>query len=103
MSYAPDTLARPAEWADEAACIGYADIFLPPRSEGDMSPGPAKQICTGCPVRRACLDAAMAEEGRGDHHARGGVRGGLTPTERPALARRMRRTQQTATTQNGQR
>lgn len=42
----------------------------------------AKAVCSWCPVRQECLDAAMVEDaGRGKFH-RYGVRGGLTPAER---------------------
>ncbi|MEU2134949.1 WhiB family transcriptional regulator [Streptomyces sp. NPDC018352] len=92
MSYAPDTLPRPTEWAERGACRGHGDIFLPPSTERDATPGPARQICAACPIRSECLAAAMKEEGRADHHGRAGVRGGLTPTERASIARRLRRT-----------
>ncbi|MFD4943058.1 WhiB family transcriptional regulator [Streptomyces sp. NPDC058409] len=90
MNYAPDTIARPADWRANAACRRYPDVFLPPRSEGEGRPGQARQICATCPVRPECLTSAMTEEGNADHHRRAGVRGGLTPAERASLARRIR-------------
>ncbi|MFF8716203.1 WhiB family transcriptional regulator [Streptomyces sp. NPDC015184] len=90
MSYAPDTLPRPRDWADEAACRGYADVFLPPRTEANASPGLAREICAGCLVIEECLIAAMQEEGGADQYRRAGVRGGLTPVERAHLARRIK-------------
>lgn len=84
---APDTLDRQDDWRDHAACSGLGDIFLP-RDERNASSAEPKRICAGCPVRTECLDAAMDEEGSVDQFRRAGVRGGLTPAERAALARR---------------
>ena len=68
-----------------------------PRGQVARQPGKQKRaraICAGCPVRQECLDAAMKEEIYlcNDHpmqmQHRHGVRGGLTPSERAALAGR---------------
>ncbi|MFB6813072.1 WhiB family transcriptional regulator [Streptomyces sp. NPDC056347] len=90
MSHAPDTLPRPAEWADRAACIKHGDVFLPPRTERDATPDKALKICAACPVRPECLTAAMEEELGNDQYRRAGVRGGLTPVERARLGRSLR-------------
>lgn len=90
MSYAPDTLARPDRWRDEAACLSQPDLFVPRRTEKDGRVTDARRVCATCPVRQDCLTSAMAEEGRSDQFRRAGVRGGLTPTQRASLARRSR-------------
>ncbi|MFF4534289.1 WhiB family transcriptional regulator [Streptomyces sp. NPDC001407] len=70
-------------WHDKAACIGLdpdvADqLFFPtPRARRDIAQ--AKVLCTQCPVRRICLDAALESE------SLYGIRGGLTETERRPL------------------
>lgn len=42
----------------------------------------ARVYCDACPVRRQCLDMAMALEGTTTTKARAGIWGGLTPDER---------------------
>ncbi|MFF3622363.1 WhiB family transcriptional regulator [Streptomyces sp. NPDC002467] len=76
---------RADNWRDRAACIGQADVFLP-RDERYANPAKARRICGGCPVREACLAAAMEEEEKSDQYRRAGIRGGLDPLERAALA-----------------
>ncbi len=75
------TLAAPARfaarWRDLAACRGIdLDVFFPGRGE---PAGPARQVCTACPVRQPCLDYAITN--RIVH----GVWGGLAERERRAL------------------
>lgn len=77
-----------AAWEAHAACreIG-PETFM----GGHYSPAeaaPAKDICRGCPVRRQCLAAAMAEEAGTSRASRDCIRGGLTPAERYRLDRR---------------
>ncbi|MFD6531556.1 WhiB family transcriptional regulator [Streptomyces sp. NPDC060184] len=62
------------------------EIFFPERGEGDKVRA-AKQICLGCPVRRACLAEALATEGNACADNRHGVVGGCTPRERARIAR----------------
>lgn len=71
--------ARPAWWG-RAACRGMmhdpaarADFF----PERGRSCGRAREICADCPVRRECLDDALAQ---GPWVA--GIRGGFTEGER---------------------
>ena len=45
----------------------------------------ARKICDGCPVRAACLEAALAEEGPAAAGNRYGMRGGLTPGQRRGM------------------
>jgi len=51
-------------------------VFFPGRGE---SAGPARQVCSACPVRQLCLDYAITN--RITH----GIWGGLTERERRAL------------------
>lgn len=89
MSYAPDTLTRPVEWTARAACLGLLDLF---ESEDPRSFALAGRVCNACPVQEVCLAKAMLEERNSGENHRAGVRGGLTPTERARLARRIRDT-----------
>ena len=65
------------------------ELWQPERS-GSSPRGRRKEseqaiaICQTCPVRLACLDAAMVEEAR--ESWRWGIRGGLTARERGKLA-----------------
>ncbi|HZF92031.1 WhiB family transcriptional regulator [Streptomyces sp.] len=56
----------------------------------------AKQVCAACPVRQACLDDALRQEGGCGHESRHGVRGGLAPRARRYLYDRQRKAQQQA-------
>jgi WhiB family redox-sensing transcriptional regulator len=69
------------EWFDEARCRGVGqDLFFP--DQGDVyAARDAKAICAGCPVRRLCLDHALAN---GEHW---GVWGGTNERERRKLRR----------------
>lgn len=78
--YAPDTLGTVLSWAEEAACRGYdLGLFFTDSKGGTEH---AKQVCAGCPVRERCLSEAL----RAEAGYRYGIYGGLTPTERHALA-----------------
>lgn len=48
----------------------------------------AKAMCARCPLAQECLDRAMAEEKTGGRY---GIRGGFTPEERKAVARKQAR------------
>ncbi len=77
----PDT--EPARaWLAKAACIGHADLMFPDNSTAGNAK--AKQICRGCSVWRACLLDAL-DTGDNQH----GIRGGMRPDERRAVARKM--------------
>lgn len=78
-------LERPA-WFDKAACRGSdVSIFFPERGEDT---GPAKAICSQCPVRVTCLEHAMERRELG-------IRGGLSERERRKI-RKARRAQEAA-------
>lgn len=71
-------------WQDQAVCqpteynLVDPEIFFPEPDETDKIAA-AKALCGQCPVRRACLDAALEA---GDTH---GIRGGRTEEEREPL------------------
>ena len=51
---------------------------------------PAYEICRDCPVRAACLDEALRDEGTSNSNKRYGMRGGLTPAQRETAIRKKR-------------
>lgn len=70
------------DWRDQAACaqIGDTDLFYP---EKGGSTRPAKSVCAACPVRRQCLEAALATPTTDDW----GTWGGTSERERRELRR----------------
>lgn len=77
---------RPTDWRDNALCAsseyeGQADLwFAYPTNQTATTK--ATQVCNACPVRVACLKAALREEGSAPLDKRSGIRGGLTAAER---------------------
>ena len=71
------------EWVEQALCreIGH-ELFFPEKGE---SAEPAKQVCAKCPVRRECLEDALATG------ARYGVLGGKSERERRAIVLQRKR------------
>ena len=75
-------------WQLKAACRGpHATVFFPPphferKDDREEREARAKAICAGCPVRRPCLDYAVAI--REPH----GIWGGLSEAERRPLVGR---------------
>jgi WhiB family redox-sensing transcriptional regulator len=74
------------DWQQQAACKGHplaADFYPPVRTERKHERNArehrAKSVCAACPVRRACLDHALALD------ERYGVWGGLTVDERRTI------------------
>ncbi len=57
------------------------------RAKREAAYAQARAICQSCPVRLACLNAAIDIEGRAKPGGREGMWGGLDPFERAALAR----------------
>lgn len=90
VSEAPPTmrLARPPEWAqrDDLPCTQLVPKGNAPDPFDTNDKSKARTLCAGCPVRRACLDAALAEEGTLRGRNRYLVRGGLTPRQRAKLS-----------------
>ena len=82
----PDTLDHGRDWLERAVCRGLDDAMYPDSNEADIAY--AKQICRACPVQMACLQDAL-RIGDNEH----GIRGGLRPYERRAVAKRLTREQ----------
>lgn len=61
------------------------ELFFPDKGQHDKTRA-AKAICFGCPMRRACLDEALAIEGSAAASHRYGVLGGCSPRERARIA-----------------
>lgn len=78
------------DWRRAAACRDVdPEIFYPPQGwAGSLVTATAVHICSGCPVRRACLADVMAWERPSERY---GVVGGLTGPERSQLAERLTR------------
>lgn len=85
----PRLVDEPDDWERRALCAQVGgDLWFPnreaPDTDTDQLPGvsvkAAKEVCAKCPVRRPCLDAALA------NHERWGVWGALTPRERQHVA-----------------
>ncbi len=74
-----DTPVRAEQWMDLALCAGEADpeIFFPQSNGGAKK---AKKVCQRCAVVEECLAFAL------NNDIVEGVYGGLTETERAALA-----------------
>lgn len=98
MSHAPDTLRRKRDWSDGAACAQPGMNPLWWDIEGRVAIALyAQKICrTRCPVRDACLEHALAEEGLAEARRRVGTRGGHGSTARYRIAKTRR--QQAAAT-----
>lgn len=90
------TNLTPSDWSTKAVCADphYADYrdelwYALPKERDAVNE--AKEICSRCPVRQACLEDAMKAEGGAGHSNRHGIRGGLTPTQRHRLYEELRR------------
>jgi WhiB family redox-sensing transcriptional regulator len=81
-----------AEFPEDAACkdADLALFFPESKKRGGASDyRAARVICAACPVREACLEAAMLEESK--HQGwRAGMRGGMSPAQRDQHARKVR-------------
>ena len=85
-SLATDTIVQPpGPWIADALCrdIPDPDIFYPAHQDHTRA-ARARQLCGACPVREQCLTYALG------NNERYGIWGGLDPTERDALRRRLR-------------
>lgn len=84
MSFDFHRFMERAEWTERAACHGseavvfYPNVFKEPALTAAFAA--ARPICQRCPVQAECLAYAM------NNAEREGMWGGLTPTERVALA-----------------
>jgi WhiB family transcriptional regulator, redox-sensing transcriptional regulator len=87
------TIPGHADWREAGACARLdPDLFFPISSTGPAlgQIAKAKAICGECPVRRPCLEFALA------HDLVHGIWGGTTPQDRQAW-RRGRRPEQLRT------
>lgn len=71
--------------------------WFPDHEPGRTHPGPrrryvirARRLCRGCPVRAACLRAALTAEAA-SRYTPAGIYGGYAPWERAAILRRQKR------------
>lgn len=73
-------------WMKGAACrsVPNDDLFFVHPMTVELT-RPAKEICAACPVRRTCLQYAIA------HSIRHGIWGGRTPRERRLIPGGVRR------------
>ena len=70
-------------WRSQALCRGLdPEIFYP---ASDEEADEAKSVCSGCPVRLACLEYALAAR------ERDGIWGGCTERERRRIIRQRRK------------
>ncbi|WP_308344560.1 WhiB family transcriptional regulator [Streptomyces sp. ISL-94] len=75
-------------WQTEALCqSANPAIFFPlgDAATNTADAGPAKAVCSWCPVLEDCLEAALALEGTAGPDKRAGIWGGCTPLERVAI------------------
>jgi WhiB family redox-sensing transcriptional regulator len=69
-----DAVGRRPEWQDDGLCAQTdPDAFFPEKGGNSR---PAKQICSGCPVKPDCLSWALM------HQERFGIWGGTSERER---------------------
>jgi len=79
----PNVSLRELEWRKLGACRGLdAAIFYPDDDDEALT---AKEVCTGCGVRAACLEHALSSR------EKAGVWGGATERERRRIIRQRRR------------
>jgi WhiB family redox-sensing transcriptional regulator len=83
-TFLPATLPLVDDWRQQAACRDAdPDLFdYDPDTDPPATATAAKQVCSGCQVRDACLGTALTQPAAEDSI---GVYGGLTPTERAEL------------------
>ena len=79
--------ALDAEWRESAACLSHASILFFGLDDNETPverrarEERAKEICAACPVRRECLEYALATK------EPYGIWGGLTEVERKSRLR----------------
>jgi hypothetical protein len=77
---------RPPDWRPRAACLGRWNLMHPETDEKEIAA--AKKVCAGCTVKVDCFFDAV-RTGDMQH----GVRAGLRPHERRAVAKELRKRQ----------
>lgn len=89
------TLRRATLQHGRALCHDDPDFWFPVSygtTDGKIQAEFAAAICQRCPIRRACLEEALAAEGGSSAHYRHGIYAGFTPDERFGIHRaRVRR------------
>lgn len=86
--FAPDTVGRPYDWQEDAACRSADPAVFFPKDHGGSAwlvEHEAKSFCARCPVVDACLAHALAVP------EPAGVWGGLSEDERRLTRRRAQR------------
>lgn len=75
-------LPTPPKWMNSAACaqigVGMAETWFPTKGGANTV---AKEVCSWCPVRKACLNYALK-------HDESGVWGGTSEHERLVMTGR---------------
>lgn len=71
-----------ASWSDRAACRNLDPALFYPAKGDTVQADRARQVCSGCPVRKACLASTLEDEKLLGPYDREGIRGGLTGRER---------------------
>jgi hypothetical protein len=72
-------------WLEQAACRGKPTGWWFPARGDAFTTAVAKSICARCPVRCACLAAALGEEVEGGVSV--GIRGGVSAQSRAVMLR----------------
>ncbi|GII98365.1 WhiB family redox-sensing transcriptional regulator [Sediminihabitans luteus] len=99
-SSAPST-REPEDWRMEAACLGVDPESVGFHDDGlrgtakERQVAAAKALCATCDVATACLEFALAAEGRANS-GRYGIFGGLDGDERGLLSQQRRAARTTA-------
>lgn len=78
-------------WGDDARCREVGPELFFSDDDGNalrQAQKQAKEICARCPVRRACLEYALAFEGAAHNNMRAGIWGGYNATQRARIARK---------------
>jgi WhiB family redox-sensing transcriptional regulator len=77
---------RAQGWRHAALCVGRDQgSWFPANDEDAFQTLEARRVCGECPVRDECLTYAV------EAHEKHGIWGGLSPKERAAYGRRVRR------------
>lgn len=79
-------------WRRDAACIGADTSWFFPKQGDYLALRNALALCSVCPVREACLEAALEEEAQDLRVV--GIRGGLSAKQRRTMRRAERQRRQ---------
>ena len=89
-------------WRAYAVCadLPKPDVMFPDPSDL-TGVKEARLVCAACPVKRECLEEALADEGGKTKDSRFGVRAGRTPSQRFAIYQSRRPSSQAETKPRG--